>query len=169
MGDGFAAGALLVYEKAMITTKLRSVSASLALALVVCACSTPPGGTDVPAPEPEPAMFVHFLEIVTHEVDATCAALEELHGVAFSAPVAAFGNGRTAKLENGGRMSVRAPMHSAEEPAVRPYILVDDVEAAAQVATAAGGQLAVPPMEIPGEGRFALYFQGDNQFGLWER
>jgi predicted enzyme related to lactoylglutathione lyase len=32
----------------------------------------------------------------------------------------------------------------------------------------AGGQVAVPPMDIPGLGRFAIYLQGGNDHGLWQ-
>jgi hypothetical protein len=39
-------------------------------------------------------MQVHYLETVTPEVDATCEALAELHGVTFSQPEAGLGNSR---------------------------------------------------------------------------
>lgn len=116
----------------------------------------------------EDAMQVHNLEIVTSDVDATCGALQKLHGVSFGAPVAGLGNARTARLGNGGRIGVRAPMHETEEPVVRPYILVKDIEAAAEAAKAAGGEIAHPPMEIPGHGKFAIYVQGGVHHGLWQ-
>ncbi len=40
-------------------------------------------------------------------------------------------------------------MHVSEEPVVRPYWLVDDIEAAIASAVEAGGEIAHPPMEIP--------------------
>jgi hypothetical protein len=52
-------------------------------------------------------------------------------------------------------------MHETEELVVRLYVLVDDTEAAAQATGAAGGEIAHPPMEIPGFGSFAIYIQGD--------
>jgi predicted enzyme related to lactoylglutathione lyase len=113
-------------------------------------------------------MQVHYLEIVTPEVDATCATLEKLHGVSFGAPEAELGNARTAALAAGGLLGVRAPMHAAEEPVVRPYVLVDDIAAAAKAAEAAGGEIAHPPMEIPGHGRFAIFIQGGIHHGLWQ-
>ena len=113
-------------------------------------------------------MQVHYLEIVTPDVDATCGALAKLHGVRFSAPEAGLGNARTAALGNGGLIGVRAPMHETEEPVVRPYVLVDDIEAAAEAAMAAGGEIAHPPMEIPGHGKFAIYIQGGIHHGLWQ-
>jgi hypothetical protein len=33
----------------------------------------------------------------------------------------------------------------------------------------AGGELAHPPLEIPGHGTFAIYLQGGIDHGLWQR
>jgi predicted enzyme related to lactoylglutathione lyase len=116
----------------------------------------------------ETAVDIHYLEIVTPKVDETCAALEKAHGVTFGEPVAAFGNARMTALKSGGRLGVRAPMRETEEPVVRPYVLVDDIEQAVKAAEAAGGTIAMPPMEIPGHGTFALYILGGIQHGLWQ-
>ena len=51
---------------------------------------------------------------------------------------------------------------------MRPYWLVDDIAAAVAAAVNAGGELAVPPMEIAGHGTFAIYVQGGNDHGLWQ-
>lgn len=111
---------------------------------------------------------VHYLEYVTPEVDATCAAQARLHGVTFSDPVAEFGNARTADLANGGRIGVRAPMRASEDPLTRAYLLVDDIEAAAKAAAESGGEIAHPPFEIPGQGKFAIYILGGVEHGLWQ-
>ena len=113
-------------------------------------------------------MRVEYLEIVTPEVDATCEALSKIHGVEFTAPIAELGNARTADLSGGGRIGVRAPMHESEAPVVRPYLSTDDVEAAAAAAEGAGAEIAHPPMEIPGQGKFAIFLQGGNQHALWQ-
>jgi predicted enzyme related to lactoylglutathione lyase len=52
---------------------------------------------------------------------------------------------------------------------VRPYWLVDDIKAAVAAAIQAGGELAHPPLEIPGHGTFAIYLQGGIDHGLWQR
>ncbi len=113
-------------------------------------------------------MQVHYLEIVTQEVDATCATYAQLHGVTFGEADPSLGNARTATLANGGMIGVRAPMHKSEEPVVRPYLLVKDIDAAAAAAVKAGGEIAHPPMEIPGHGRFAIYTQSGIHHGLWQ-
>lgn len=113
-------------------------------------------------------MQIHYLEVVTADVEATCASLARQHDVEFSAPVPELGNARTASLAGGGRLGVRAPMRPTEDPVVRPYVLVDDIEACVAAAEAGGGEIALPPMEIPGHGRFAIYIQGGIHYGLWQ-
>ena len=114
-------------------------------------------------------MQIHYLEIVTKGVDAVCAAYAAAIGVRFSEPDAGFGGARTAALPEGGLVGVRAPMHEREDPVVRPYWLVDDVEAAVAAAQEAGAEVAHPSMEIPGHGTFAIYIQGGVHHGLWQR
>jgi predicted enzyme related to lactoylglutathione lyase len=113
-------------------------------------------------------MRIHYLEIVTKEVDAVCAAYTVANGVQFGEPDAGLGNARTAALPGGGMVGVRAPMHESEEPVVRPYWLVDDIQAAVAAAVEVGGEIAHPPMEIPGHGKFAIYIQGGIHHGLWQ-
>lgn len=113
-------------------------------------------------------MTVHYLEIVTPKVDETCTALAAMHGVEFAGPVAELGNARTAVLQGGGRIGVRAPMRETEAPVVRPYVRVRDIAAAAKAAEAAGGQIALPPTEIPGQGTIVIYFMGGIEHGLWQ-
>jgi predicted enzyme related to lactoylglutathione lyase len=59
-------------------------------------------------------------------------------------------------------------MHETEEPVVRPYLLVDDIEAAAKAAAEAAGEIAHPPMEITGHGKFAIFIQGGIQHAPWQ-
>lgn len=113
-------------------------------------------------------MQIHYLEIVTYEVDAVCAAYAAAHGVQFGEPDVGLGNARTAPLLGGGLVGVRAPMHQSEEPVVRPYWLVNDIEAAVAAAVEVGAEVAHPPLEIPGHGTFAIYIQGGIHHGLWQ-
>lgn len=113
-------------------------------------------------------MQVRYLEVVTPDVDAACTVLSAIHEVTFGEPEPGLGNARTAKLANGGTIGVRAPMHESEEPVVRPYLLVDDVEAAVAAAERSGAEIAHPPLEIPGHGTFAIYVKGGIHFGLWQ-
>ena len=113
-------------------------------------------------------MRIQYLEIVTPQVEAVCAAYAGAHGVEFGEPDAGLGNARTAPLAGGGLVGVRAPMHESEQPVVRPYWLVDDIEAALAATIEAGAEVAHPPLEIPGHGTFAIYIQGGVHHGLWQ-
>jgi uncharacterized protein len=113
-------------------------------------------------------MQVHYLEIVTEEVDCTCDYYSSLHNVTFADYNPSLGNARTAPLSNGGVIAVRAPMHESEGSLIRPYLLVENIEEALVNATKTGADIAHPPMEIPGHGTFAIIIQGDNQHGLWQ-
>lgn len=113
-------------------------------------------------------MKIQYLEIVTKEVDAVCAAYASAHNVQFGEPDSGLGGARTASLAGGGLVGVRASLRETEDPVVRPYWLVADIDAALAAAVQAGGEIAHPPMEIPGHGTFAIYLQGGNDHGLWQ-
>lgn len=113
-------------------------------------------------------MKVHYLEIVAADVDAVCAAYESAHGVAFGSADPLLGGARTAALPDGGSVGVRGPLRDTEEPIVRPYWLVDDIEAALAAAAKRGAFVAHPPLEISGKGTFAIYIQGGVNHGLWQ-
>lgn len=110
-------------------------------------------------------MQIHYLEVVTRDVDAVCATYAAANGVQFGEPDAGLGHARTAPMPGGGLVGVRAPLHETEEPVIRPYWLVDDIEAAVE----AGAEVAHPPLEIPGHGTFAIYIRGGIHHGLWQR
>jgi predicted enzyme related to lactoylglutathione lyase len=113
-------------------------------------------------------MKVHYLEVVTKDVEGVCAVYAFANEIQFSQPVAELGGARTAALADGALVGVRGPLRETEAPVVRPYWLVKDIEAAVVSVTQAGGKVAVPPMEIPGRGKFAIYVQGGNDHGLWQ-
>ena len=113
-------------------------------------------------------MQLHYLEIVTVDVEATCAALGKSLGVSFGEPVAELGGARTAAMESGAEVGVRAPMHDGEDAVVRPYHRVDDLDAALAAAVDAGGETALAPTDIPGRGTIAIYVLGGIQHGLWK-
>lgn len=128
------------------------------------------GGSEAAATtEKRTPMQVYYLEIVTKDVEAVCAGYAAALGVKFGAPDPGLGQARTAPLAAGGLVGVRAPLRETEQPVVRPYWLVEDIQAAVAAVEKAGGQVAHPPLEIPGHGTFAIYVQGGNDHGLWQR
>ena len=150
------------------TTRVRVGALTL---LLVCAVASIPILAQPESGQAQPeehAVHVHYLEIVTPKVDETCDALEQAHSVTFGAPVAELGNARTASLHGGGRIGVRGPLRETEAPVVRPYVLVDDIEAAVEAARKAGSEIALPPTNIQGQGTIAIYILGGIQHGLWQ-
>lgn len=113
-------------------------------------------------------MKIHYLEIVASDVDAVCAAYAAAHGIKFGAADPLLGGARTAPLPDGGSIGVRGPLRDTEAPIVRPYWLVDDIAAAVTAVTKQGAFVAHSPLEIPGKGTFAIYFQGGAEHGLWQ-
>lgn len=114
------------------------------------------------------AMKVEYLEIVTPDVDALVEQYSKAHGVEFSEPIAGFGNARTTKFEGGGMLGIRGPMRDTENPVVRPYLLTEDIQASVDAAVAAGAELAMPPMDIPDYGKFAIVVHGGIDCGFWQ-
>ena len=111
---------------------------------------------------------VHYLEIVTQNVELACTLYSKTLNVSFGDAVPELGDARTATLADGGLVGIRAPMHEAEEPATRPYYLVSDIDKAVAETKDAGAEIAVPPMEIPGRGYCAIIFHNSNQSGFWQ-
>jgi predicted enzyme related to lactoylglutathione lyase len=114
------------------------------------------------------SMRVHYLEIVTKDVDATCELYSGIHGVKFGDADQSLGGARTAQMSGGGMMGIRAPMHDGEKSVTRAYILVEDIKMAVDAAAKSGAEIIVPPMKIPGHGTCAIYFQGGIEAGLWQ-
>jgi len=113
-------------------------------------------------------MKVHYLEIVSHDVDAVCKAYEASHSVTFGEPDELLGGARTCALPDGSIVGVRGPLRETEAPIVRPYWLVDNIAQAVASVEAAGATIAMPPTEIPRKGKFAIYILGANDHGLWQ-
>ncbi|MEM9383431.1 MAG: hydroxylase [Pseudomonadota bacterium] len=113
-------------------------------------------------------MKIQYVEIVTPEVDAVCNTYSLLEDVTFGDGDPSLGGARTASLPSGGMLGVRAPMHDAEAPVVRNYVLVADIQAAVDAAAGAGAHVALPPMELPGHGTCAIVIQGGIESGYWQ-
>ena len=143
---------------------LRAALASTALALFV-GCSTLDGAHEHAAPAPH----VHYVEIVSLDVDALCGVLEQLHGLSFGPENADLGNARVATAPDGSLVGVRAPLAPHDTPIVRTYLAVDDIALAVADAEAGGALIAYGPTVQGDTGTWAIYILGDAQVGLWQR
>lgn len=113
-------------------------------------------------------MKIHYLEIVTPDVEAHCKIYSGVNSAEFGEPDPRLGNARTADMPGGGRIGIRAPMSAEEAPVTRPYYLVENIKAAVKIAEENGSEIIHPPLEIPGLGTFAICLTGDIQHGLWK-
>jgi len=113
-------------------------------------------------------MKIQYLEIVTADVDSVCDTYSQLLGLQFGEGDPVLGEARVAKMENGGMIGVRLPLRDTENPIVRHYILVENIEAAVEAAKESGAEVALPPMELPGRGTCAIVIQSGIETGFWQ-
>jgi predicted enzyme related to lactoylglutathione lyase len=114
-------------------------------------------------------MAVHYLEIVSDDVETLTGLYQRLYGLAFGPPDPELAQARVAAHADGTLVGVRAPAGEHERPIMRAYLAVDDIRHAVQQAEAAGAEIAYPPTRLGQRGTFAIVIQGDVEHGLWQR
>jgi len=137
-------------------------------ALSALGCQTMNTGALVARPQGDRVMGIHYLEIVTRDVDSACALYEELHGLSFGPADPDLGGARVAEWPDGSLVGIRAPLAEHESPIVRTYLAVDDIDRAVKAAAARGATFAYGPTRQGERGTFAIFFEGDVQHGLWQ-
>ncbi|MFN7131431.1 MAG: VOC family protein, partial [Myxococcales bacterium] len=101
-----------------------------------------------------PNSAVHYLEIVTDDLDAVVSLYERMHGLSFGEPDPDLGQARVATRADGTLVGVRKPLAAHEQPIVRTYLAVEDIARAAKAAEEAGGLVAYPPTRQGQRGTF---------------
>jgi predicted enzyme related to lactoylglutathione lyase len=114
-------------------------------------------------------MAVHYLEIVTNDVDTLTALYQRIHGLSFGPPDADLGEAHVATRPDGTLIGIRKPLAAHEEPIVRTYLAVEDIQQAVKAAENSGAVIAYPPTRQGQRGTFAIVIQGGVQHGLWRR
>ena len=114
-------------------------------------------------------MAVHYLEIVSNDVDTLTGLYQRLYGLAFGRPDPELGQARVATHADGTLVGIRQPLAAHERPIMRTYLAVDDIHHAVQQAEAAGAEIAYPPTRQGQRGTFTIVIQGDVEHGLWQR
>lgn len=115
-----------------------------------------------------PENSVHYLEIVTPEVESACNLYARSYGWDFQPMAQQLGNAFVARLPGGSLCGIRAPMHADEKPIVRTYLRVTDIKTAVESAAQLGANILLERMEIPEHGIIAIYEHGGIQQGLWQ-
>ncbi|MEL6899736.1 MAG: hydroxylase [Cyanobacteria bacterium J06606_4] len=113
-------------------------------------------------------MQIHYLEIVTPDVETACALYSKMYGITFSDADDNLGGARTANLADDSKLGIRTPLRDTEEPVVRPYFQVEDIKASIARASESGADIAMMPTEIPGYGQFAIVIHGGIESGFWQ-
>src|SRR5690242_8943421 len=112
--------------------------------------------------------MANYIEIVSAETDALITLYEKMHGLTFGAPEADLGQARVATRADGVLIGIRAPLAAHEEPIVRTYLAVTDIEGATKRAADAGAVVAYGPQKQGARGTFAILISGGVQHGLWQ-
>ena len=112
---------------------------------------------------------IHYLEIVTNDMEAACAVYERAHNLTFGSEDSDLGQARTAAWPDGSLVGIRKPLAEHEKPTMRTYLEVADIQTAAQKAEAAGAVIAYPPTKQGAQGTFAIFIHGGVEHGLWQR
>ncbi len=115
-----------------------------------------------------PEHGIHYLEIVATDVEAARQFHIKAYGWHFEAMRPELGNAFVAALPGGSLCGIRAPLHDQEKPIVRIYLRVIDINASIQRASELGATVALEPVEIPGQGKIAIYLYGGIEQGLWQ-
>ena len=113
-------------------------------------------------------MNIHYLEIITNDVDRDIKIFEITHGLRFGDPDAVLGGAQLAKTPDGGSIAIRAPMHDGEKPVARPYFLTKTLDDTFAALREIGAEIAIASMKIEGHGTIAIYIVDGVEYGLWQ-
>jgi len=114
-------------------------------------------------------MAVHYLEIISDNVDTQTALYQRLHGLSFGPPDPDLGQARVATCADGTLVGIRKPLAAHEQPIIRTDLAVEDIQQAVKKAEETGAITAYPPTRQGQRGIFAIVIQGGVQHGLWQR
>jgi len=116
----------------------------------------------------EMTVQLHYLEIVSNDVDTLTRLYRSLHGLSFGSPDPDLGQARVATRADGTLVGIRKPLAAHEQPIIRTYLQVDDIQQAVRKAEEGGATIAYPPTRQGQRGTFAIVIQGAVEHGLWQ-
>ncbi len=114
-------------------------------------------------------MAIHYLEIVSNDGDALTELYQRVHGLSFGPADPDLGQARVATQADGAMVGIRKPLAAHEQPIMRTYLAIEDIQQAVKTAEASGATIAYPPTRQGNHGTFAIVIQGDVEHGLWQR
>lgn len=110
-----------------------------------------------------------YLEIVSDDVDALTGLYQRIHGLSFGPPDPDLGQARVATAPDGALVGIRKPLAAHEQPIMRTYFAVHDIQQAVKEAEESGATVAYHPTRQGNRGTFAIVIQSDLEHGLWQR
>lgn len=119
--------------------------------------------------ENDAAMADRYLEIVSNDIDGLADFYQRVHGLSFGPPDPDLGHARVAPRADGTLVGIREPLAAHEQPIVRIYLAVEDIQQAVKQAEDSGAAIAYPPTQHGERGTFAIVIHGDVEHGLWQR
>ena len=144
-------------------------TALMAVALMSPGCGSGHRSESEPRTEGNSRIAVHYLEIVSNDVDNLIELYERMHGLSFGPADPDLGQARVASRADGTRVGIRKPLAAHEQPILRTYLAVEDIRQAVKKAEEHGATLAYPPTRQGERGTIAIVIQGGVEHGLWQR
>jgi predicted enzyme related to lactoylglutathione lyase len=92
-----------------------------------------------------------------------------MHGLSFGPPDPDLGQARVATQADGALVGIRKPLATHEQPIMRTYVAVKDIQQALKEAEESGAAIAYPATRQGNRGTFAIVIQGNLEHGLWQR
>src|SRR5690242_13645312 len=92
-------------------------------------------------------MVVHYLEIVSNDVDTLTDLYQRMYGLSFGTPDPDLGEARVATRADGTLVGIRKPLAAHEQPIIRTYLVVEDIQQAVKKAEEHGAIVAYPPTQ----------------------
>ena len=152
----------------------RPVAISVCGALMALMSSALGGGSDQgPATDAQSRggskVVVTYVEIVSNDVGTLAGLYESMHGLSFGQSDPDLGEARVATHVDGTLIGIRKPLAAHEQPIMRTYLPVEDIQQAVKKAEESGATIAYPPTRQGNHGTFAIVIQGAVEHGLWQR
>lgn len=118
-----------------------------------------------------PAGTPVWVDLSVSDPDASRAFYAEVLGWEFTTSTEAFGGYFMALVDAEPAAGLAPPMEGMDAPAGvwTTYLGTEDIEATGEAVTAAGGTIAVPPMQLEALGSMAIYTDPTGAaFGAWQ-
>jgi predicted enzyme related to lactoylglutathione lyase len=114
-------------------------------------------------------MPVHYLEIVSDDVDSLIDLYQRVHDLSFGPSDPDLGQARVATHAGGALVGIRNPLAAEEHPTTRTYLAVEDIHQRVEEAEDSGATIAYRPTRQGDQGTFAIVIHGGVAHGRRQR